>query len=127
MLYDGTVIRSILALVLVAIVLAAEAPGLFVESPVCAAVDGVGAVSRTARGKTTPSCCGSASCPMHAHGCGEVAACPVAGEGDGNPSATAKAPATGSTGTKLCAPSCGRENVRMIPGVPDPGTMDATY
>jgi hypothetical protein len=29
------------------------------------------------------------------------------------------------TGTKLCAPSCGRESVQVIPGVPDPGTLDA--
>ena len=35
----------------------------------------------------------------------------------------AKAPAS-TASTKLCAPNCGGETVRVMPGVPDPGTLD---
>ena len=35
-------------------------------------------------------------------------------------------PETGTSDVRLCAPSCGREGARMVPGVPDPGTLDPT-
>src|SRR3989442_9664697 len=133
--------RSIPPLVWALMILPAEAPGLFTETPVCAAVDGRGqAVTSPAVGSAqvsvqvpvsarapSKSCCGTASCPMHAKGCGAAAACPMAGA----KLATAVAPATartgaGSFGAQLCAPSCGSEGARVIPGVPDPGTLVPT-
>ena len=63
MVYDGDLMRSILALVLALLILAAEAPGLLTESPVCAAVDGRGPAAATASGPAK-SCCGGHSCPM---------------------------------------------------------------
>ena len=131
MVYDGGLMRSILALGLALLVLAAEAPGLFTETPVCAAVDGRAsqvAPARTAGRAPAPgkSCCGTASCPMHAKGCGAATAeCPMA------TSSSAHAAPSGNTGPgasspkiKLCAPACGGESVRLLPGVPDPGTLD---
>ena len=81
------------------------------ESPVCAAVDGREAVAgnASARGQAK-SCCGSPSCPMHGKGCATREGCPMTG--------------AGTSGHKLCAPSCGREGARVMPGVPDPGTLD---
>jgi hypothetical protein len=123
--------RSILALGLAALILAAHAPGLFTETPVCAAVDGTdaqlakarpGSMWRKAKPKTSsPSCCGSASCPMHAQGCGQTAACVM--EAAYGPEAMV-ASAEPTTDAKLCAPACGREGARMAPGLPDPGTID---
>jgi len=133
MVYDGGVMRSILAFGLALLVLAAEAPGLFTETPVCAAVDGRGqAVTsvHAAGSEHAPapakSCCGTASCPMHATGCGKTATCPRA-----KPEATPAAAAEASAGVeasdaRLCAPSCGSEGARVVPGVPDPGTLDPT-
>jgi len=115
MVYDGGVMRSILALVLALLILAAEAPGLFTDSPVCAAVEGRGRAAPPTRAPAK-SCCGMASCPMHATGCGTEAACPMA---------VAKT-TPGTSDVRLCAPSCGREGARMVPGVPDPGTLDPT-
>ena len=124
--------RSILALGLAALILAAHAPGLFTETPVCAAVDGTTAqlakagpasMWRKAKPKTSsPSCCGSAKCPMHAQGCGQTAACAM--EAAYGPEAMV-ASAERSTDTRLCAPSCGPEGSRVAPGVPDPGTIDS--
>jgi len=118
MVYDGALMRSILALGLAALILAAYVPGLFLETPVCSAVDGL--PSRLARA----SCCGTADCPMHAHGSGKPGACTM----DAAPGQRAdehmprSRPA--SHGTKLCASSCGPEGARVMPGVPDPGTID---
>jgi hypothetical protein len=102
--------RSILALGLALLVLASEVPGIFIESPVCAAVDGKATVAR--KPGAAKSCCGSPSCPMHGKGCATREGCPMTG---------AKGAASDH---KLCAPSCGSESVRVVPGVPDPGTMD---
>jgi hypothetical protein len=111
MVYDRRLMRSILALGLALLVLASEAPGIFIESPVCAAVDGKATVARKATAPgSAKSCCGSPSCPMHGKGCATREACPMAG--------------TGASSHKLCAPACGREGVRVMPGVPDPGTLD---
>jgi len=110
--------RSILALCLALLVLGAETSGLFLESPVCAAVDGVAhAVARKPAGKATPSCCGSPTCPMHASGCGKASTCPM--------EAAASSPGVESSSgpAKLCAPSCGAEGARIVPGAPDPGTL----
>ena len=104
--------RSILALALALLLLASEAPGIFIESPVCAAVDGKATVARNGPG-AGKSCCGSPSCPMHGKGCATREGCPMTG-----------ATQAGASGHKLCAPSCGRESVRVLPGVPDPGTLD---
>ena len=123
MVYDGGVMRSILALFLALLILAAEAPGLFTESPVCAAVDGRGPATPPARAPAK-SCCGMASCPMHATGCRTEAACPMA-DTKTTPAAAVQ-PETGTSDVRLCAPSCGREGARMVPGVPDPGTLDPT-
>jgi hypothetical protein len=111
MVYDEGLMRSILALGLALLVLAAEVPGLFIESPVCAAVDG--RASQVAE----KSCCGTASCPMHANGCGAATKECTMGT-------ASKASATTGPGAKLCAASCGGESVRVMPGVPDPGTLD---
>jgi len=116
--------RSILALALALLVLAAEVPGLFIESPVCAAVDGVSAVARSKRRPATPSCCGTASCPMKAKGCGKHAACAMEAAYGPDPIIASTERGRASTEPKLCAPSCGREGVRMTPGLPDPGTLD---
>jgi hypothetical protein len=106
--------RSILALGLVLLVLASEAPGIFIESPVCAAVDGWEAVARDASGPgSAKPCCGGSSCPMHAKERDTGGACPMAAT-------------KGASGHKLCAPSCGREGARVMPGVPDPGTLGQT-
>src|SRR5262249_56546661 len=121
MVYDDGLMRSILALAMALVVLAAEAPGLFVESPVCAAIDGVNAVARGKRRPTSPSCCGTASCPMHARGCGKHAACSMEAAYGPDPIIASSG---SSSETKLCAPSCGREGARLIPGMPAPGTMD---
>ena len=40
MVYDDGLMRSIVALALAALILAAYVPGMFTETPVCAAVDG---------------------------------------------------------------------------------------
>src|SRR4029077_14794016 len=103
--------RSILALALALLVLASEIPGIFIESPVCAAVDGKATVTRSAPG-AAKSCCGSPSCPMHGKGCAMREGCPMTGAASG----------TDKSGHKLCAPSCGSEGARVVPGVPDPGT-----
>jgi len=133
--------RSILALGLAALILAAHAPGMFTETPVCAAVDGTrpalatavlakakapGSMWRKAKPQTkSPSCCGSASCPMHSKGCGQTAACTMeAAYGPDAKIASAEPPRAGSSDTRLCAPSCGREGPRVAPGVPDPGTVE---
>ena len=133
MVYDADLMRSILALGLAALILAAHAPGLFTETPVCSAVDGVRAVAGPAavdagflwhkakRRPLSPSCCGTPDCPMHAHGCGKTAACKMDAAYGPDPM-IASAPA--SHGAKLCAPSCGREGARVSPGMPDPGTID---
>ncbi|HYQ88084.1 MAG TPA: hypothetical protein VEU09_00480 [Candidatus Binatia bacterium] len=103
--------RSILALALALLVLASEIPGIFIESPVCAAVDGKATVTRNPSGQgMAKSCCGSPSCPMHGKGCAAREGCPMTG--------------AGASSSKLCAPSCGSEGVRVLPGVPDPGTLD---
>jgi hypothetical protein len=138
MVYDAALMRSILALGLAALILAAHAPGLFVETPVCAAVDGVrvaaggGDVRRAGIGflwhkvkgrPQSPSCCGTPDCPMHLHGCGKTAACTM--NAAYGPEAKIASAAPGSSRqTKLCAPSCGRDGARMMPGAPDPGTLD---
>ncbi len=125
MVYDGGLMRSILALGLALLVLAAEAPGLFTESPVCAAADGRGAVIRPQ--PPAKSCCGSPSCPMHAKACGAATACPMSGADPASAATPARTgPAGSASGHKLCAPSCGSEGARAIPGVPDPGTLDLT-
>jgi hypothetical protein len=113
--------RSILALGLAALILAAEAPGLFVETPVCAAVDGA-----YARAKSKPhalSCCGSASCPMHAKGCGKDAECTLIAAYGEDPVVASVGP-LGRKAPKMCAPSCGRQKLEAVPGTPDPGTID---
>jgi hypothetical protein len=111
MVYDDGLMRSILALALALLVLASEIPGIFIESPVCAAVDGKATVTRNVLGRgSAKSCCGSPSCPMHGKGCATREGCPMTG--------------AGASGHKLCAPSCGRESLRVLPGVPDPGTLD---
>jgi type IV secretory pathway TrbL component len=126
MVYDAVAMRSIVALALAALILAAHAPGMFTETPVCAAVDGTRpalatAVLAKAKRPKSPSCCGSASCPMHAKGCGQTAACTMeAAYGPDAKIASSEQP----SGTKLCAPSCGREGTRVAPGVPDPGTVE---
>jgi hypothetical protein len=80
-------------------------------------VDGKATVTRNvSAGNAAKSCCGSPSCPMHGKGCAAREGCPMAG-------APAKA---GTSGHKLCAPSCGREGARVVPGAPDPGTLDPT-
>ena len=124
--------RSILALGMAALILAAHAPGLFTETPVCAAVDGAnasfaksrrfpGSMWHKRKPAESPSCCGSASCPMHAKGCGQMAACTM--EAAYGPDAVI-ASKQQEPDTKLCAPSCGREGTKMAPGLPDPGTLD---
>jgi hypothetical protein len=125
MVYDAVSMRSILALALAALILAAHAPGMFTETPVCAAVDGTmpalaTAVFAKAKRPKSPSCCGSASCPMHAKGCGQAAACPMEAAYGPEPMIASAGPSD----TRLCAPSCGREGPRVAPGVPDPGTVE---
>jgi len=123
--------RSILALALAALILAAHAPGMFTETPVCAAVDGTrpaladAVVAKAKRPKSpkSPSCCGSASCPMHAKGCGHTAACTMEAAYGPDP-IIASAEPKAHDGAKLCAPSCGREGTRVAPGLPDPGTVE---
>jgi hypothetical protein len=128
--------RSILALGLAILILAAHAPGLFVETPVCAAVDGVRATAdthsaaavgflwhKTKRRPASPSCCGTPDCPMHAHGCGKMAACSMDAAYGQLPSIASHSRPT-SKEAQLCAPSCGREGSRVAPGTPDPGTID---
>ena len=130
MVYDAVAMRSILALGLAALILAAHAPGMFTETPVCAAVDGTRpalatAVLAKAKRPKSPSCCGSATCPMHAKGCGQTAACTMeAAYGPDAKIASAEPSRTGPSDTRLCAPSCGRESPRVAPGVPDPGTIE---
>ena len=140
MVYDAGIMRSILALALAALVLAANAPGLFTETPVCAAVDGAPAVATKTRAQhavpagsfmkwhrkkrpASPSCCGTASCPMHAHGCGQTAACTMDAAYGPDPM-IASAPKHSPSDTRLCAPSCGRGGARVVPDLPDPGTLD---
>ena len=125
MVYDGGLMRSILALGLALLVLASEAPGIFIESPVCAAVDGRSAAPRKARAPAAAkSCCGSASCPMHAaQSCGKAETCPMSAPAR-PATATGASKTPGEAGPNLCAPSCGRERARVVPCVPDPGTLD---
>ena len=122
--------RSILALVLALLILGAESPGLFTESPVCAAVDGRGQATVPARTAAAreKSCCGTASCPMHATGCGTAAACAMAEDQTNTAVAPAEVRTEAETsGARLCVPSCGREGARIVPGAPDPGTLDPTH
>jgi hypothetical protein len=134
MVYDGALMRSILALGLAALILAAHAPGLFTETPVCAAVDGVRAAPagflwhKSKPRPQSPSCCGTPDCPMHARGCGKAAACTMDAAYGPDPKVASADRATHSlpvsNETKLCAPSCGREGARVAPGLPDPGTIE---
>src|SRR5437764_1434216 len=137
MVYDAALMRSILALALAAVILAAHAPGLFTETPVCSAVDGVRVASaegptiagflwhKSKRRPASPSCCGTPDCPMHAHGCGKMAACSMdAAYGPEPKIASMDRQRPASKETKLCGPSCGREGARVAPVTPDPGTID---
>lgn len=124
MLYDGGLMRSILALALALLVLGAETSGLFLESPVCAVVDGAPhSVVRKPAEKGTPSCCGSPTCPMKGSGCGKGEACPMGAAGS-SPAVPSSSEHQGTSGAKLCAPSCGGEGARIVPGTPDPGTLE---
>ena len=118
MVYDVGVIRSIVALALALLILGAAISEWFLESPVCAVVDGASyAVPRKPAEKATPSCCGSPTCPMKAGGCAKGSSCPMDPAGAGSVKES-------SSATKLCAPSCGSQGARLVPGAPDPGTLD---
>lgn len=132
MVYDRGLMRSILALALALLVLTGAAPGLFTESPVCAAVDGRQA--RLAAPARTPakSCCGTPSCAMGAGGeCGMSQAHGCA-KRDAHHEAQTRAhhspaadPAT-TTGALLCASSCGAGGFSVAPATPDPGTFETS-
>jgi hypothetical protein len=147
MVYDGVLMRSIVALALAGLILAAHAPGLFVETPVCAAVDGARAAVVASAGDPTParnsfflwkkkrrpknpSCCGTSACPMHAQGCGETATCSMDAAYGPDPMIASADRAShrriqvASSETRLCSPACGREGSKMTPGAPDPGTFE---
>lgn len=101
--------RSLIAAVLAALFVAAHAP-----APL------PGGAERLHRlGGSGMACCGAESCCVHAHACATGEACALTEAA----SASARAPGSKSQ-ARICVGACGGESARLIPGTPDPGTLE---
>lgn len=100
--------RSLIASILAALVVAAHAP-----LPV---PGGAGVPSRS---KSGMSCCGAKACCIQGHTCGVSPACAL------TEAATAR-PGTPGRGDqpRILVGACGSESARLVPGSPDPGTLE---
>lgn len=109
----SAIMRSLIAMLLAVLTVAAHGPALI----------NVGS-GRTPHktGESMAPCCGTAACRMHTGGCQAHEGCSAAGV------RSARAPSrAGKAAARLRVAPCGPERVVVTPGVPDPGTLEATH